>query len=43
MRNFISKEDLNLLMMYDEIDEVLDAVSKWYTRHALNGKRAIPD
>jgi len=39
---FISGEDLDLLIVCDHPDEVIEAVQKWYTKHEVVGKRALP-
>ncbi len=38
---FISKEDLNLLVVCDQIDEIVDTVQKWYRQHEVIGKKAL--
>ena len=41
-KGFISREDLDLLIVCDRPDEVVEAVQKWYTKHEVVGKRALP-
>ena len=41
-KGFISREDLDLLIVCDHPDEVIEAVQKWYTKHEVVGKRALP-
>jgi len=38
---FISKEDLNLLVVCDRIDEVIDTVQKWHRQHEVIGRKAL--
>jgi len=38
----ISEEDLDLLIVCDRPDEVVEAIQKWYTKHEVVGKRALP-
>ena len=38
----ISQEDLDLLIACDQPDEVVEAVDKWYTKHELVGRKALP-
>jgi uncharacterized protein (TIGR00730 family) len=38
----ISQEDLDLLIVCDQPEEVIEAVQKWYTKHEMVGKRALP-
>ena len=41
-KGFISREDLDLLIVCDRPDEVVEAVQHWYTKHEVVGKRALP-
>ena len=41
-REFISEDDLNLLRVCDDVDEVVEAVQRWYVKHEIIGKRALP-
>ena len=41
-REYISPEDLNLLRVSDDIDEVVDIVNSWYTKHEVIGLEALP-
>jgi uncharacterized protein (TIGR00730 family) len=41
-KGFISREDLDLLIVCDQPDEVVEAVQEWYTKHEVVGKRALP-
>lgn len=41
-KGFISKEDLNLLIVCDHPDEVVEAVQRWYTKQEVVGKQALP-
>ena len=40
-RNFISAEDLHLLRVYDDTEEIVDAVRKWCLKQEIVGKSAI--
>jgi uncharacterized protein (TIGR00730 family) len=39
--NFISKEDLQLLRIYDSPEEIVDAVDKWYRKQEIAGKSIV--
>lgn len=41
-RGFISRDDLNLLRICDRPDEVIEAVQRWYTKHEITVKKALP-
>ena len=41
-RGFISEDDLNLLRVCDHPDEVTEAVQRWYTKHEVVGRKALP-
>jgi len=41
VREFISESDLNLLRVCDHIDEVIEAVQKWYIKQEIVGKKAL--
>jgi len=41
-KGFISEEDLDLLIACDHPDEVIEAVQKWYTKHEVVGRKALP-
>ena len=38
----VSQEDLDLLIVCDHPDEVIEAVQKWYTKHEVVGRKALP-
>jgi uncharacterized protein (TIGR00730 family) len=38
----ISQQDLDLLIVCDQPEEVIEAVQRWYTKHEMVGKRALP-
>ena len=40
-RGFISKEDLALLRVYDDIDDIVSAIDRWYKRQEISGHRAL--
>ncbi len=40
-RKLISEEDFDLLRVCDTVDEVIEAVQKWYLRQEIAGKRAL--
>ncbi|HEY83134.1 MAG TPA: TIGR00730 family Rossman fold protein [Dehalococcoidia bacterium] len=40
-RGYISEEDLHLLRVCDDIDEVVDAVRKWYLNQEIAGRKAL--
>ena len=42
VRDFISEGDLNLLRVCDDVDEVVEAVQRWYVKHEIIGKRVLP-
>jgi hypothetical protein len=37
----ISEEDFDLLRVFDDPKEIVDAVVKWYTKHEVTGAKAI--
>jgi len=41
-RGFISRDDLDLLRICDRPDEVIEAVQRWYTKHEITVKKALP-
>ena len=41
-REFISESDLDLLRVCDHVDEVIEAVQRWYSNQELVGKQALP-
>jgi uncharacterized protein (TIGR00730 family) len=41
-RSFISEEDFGLLRVCDSPDEVIEAVQRWYMKHEVVGKKALP-
>ncbi len=41
VREFISESDLNLLRVYDRIDEIIEAVQRWYIKQEIVGKKAL--
>ena len=40
-REYLSEDDLNLLMVCDLPDEVINAVQSWYRKHEVVGRRAL--
>ncbi len=42
-REFISKEDFNLLRVCDRTDEVIEVVQSWHTKQKVIGKKALFD
>ncbi|MFC2034465.1 TIGR00730 family Rossman fold protein [Chloroflexota bacterium] len=40
-KGFISEDDLDLLRVYDEPDEVAEAVKKWHEKQEIIGKKAL--
>ena len=38
---FISEEDLQLLRVYDDTEEIVDAVDKWYRKQEIVGKSIV--
>ncbi len=40
-REFISEEDFNLLRVCDHVDEVVEAVQRWYMRQEVVGRKAV--
>lgn len=40
-REFISEEDFNLLRVCDHVDEVVEAVQRWYVRQEVVGRKAV--
>ena len=40
-REFISEPDLNLLRVCDRVDEVIEAVQKWYIKQEIVGRKAV--
>jgi len=41
VREFISENDLNLLRVCDHIDEIIEAVQRWYIKQEIVGKKAL--
>jgi len=39
--NYISKEDLHLLRVYDDAEEIVDAVRQWYLNQKIAGKSIV--
>ncbi|MBU2535953.1 MAG: TIGR00730 family Rossman fold protein [Chloroflexota bacterium] len=39
--NYISKEDLHLLRVYDDAEEIVDAVRQWYLNQEIAGGSAV--
>jgi hypothetical protein len=39
--NYISKEDLHLLRVYDDTEEIVDAVRQWYRNQKIAGKSIV--
>ena len=39
--NYISKEDLHLLRVYDDTEEIVDAVRQWYLNQKIAGKSIV--
>jgi uncharacterized protein (TIGR00730 family) len=42
VREFISESDLNLLRVCDHVDEIIEAVHRWYFKQEIIGKKALP-
>ena len=42
VREFVSETDLNLLRVCDHIDEIIEAVQRWYIKQEIVGKKALP-
>ena len=40
-RGFISEDDLNLLRVFDNPDEIIEAVKKWYIKQEIVGRKAL--
>ena len=40
-REYVSKEDFDLLRVLDRPDEVVEAIRKWYTVHEVIGREAL--
>jgi uncharacterized protein (TIGR00730 family) len=40
-REFISENDFNLLRVCDRVDEVIEAVQKWYIKQEIVGRKAV--
>ena len=40
-KEFISESDFNLLRVCDNVDEVIEAVQKWYIKHEVVGRKAL--
>ena len=40
-KEFISPDDLNLLIVCDYPDEIIEAVQKWYRKQEVVGRRAL--
>ncbi|MBL7124726.1 MAG: TIGR00730 family Rossman fold protein [Dehalococcoidales bacterium] len=41
VREFVSESDLNLLRVCDHIDEIIEAVQRWYIKQEIVGKKAL--
>jgi len=41
--DYISEEDLNLLRVCDETDELVEAVQRWYVKHEVIARKAVPE
>ena len=41
--NYISKEDLHLLRVYDDTEEIVDAVRQWYRNQKIAGKSIVAE
>ena len=39
--NYISREDLHLLRVYDDTEEIVDAVRQWYRNQKISGKSIL--
>ncbi len=39
--NYISKEDLHLVRVYDDTEEIVDAVRQWYRNQKIAGKSIV--
>ena len=40
-REYISEDDLILLIVCDHPDEVIDAVQRWHVKHEVIGRKAL--
>lgn len=40
-RGFISENDLNLLRVCDNVDDVIEAVQRWYSKQEIIGREAL--
>ncbi|MGB2800058.1 MAG: TIGR00730 family Rossman fold protein [Dehalococcoidia bacterium] len=40
-QEFISEEDFDLLRVYDDADEVVEAVQRWYDKQEVIGRKAV--
>jgi len=40
-QGFISEEDFDLLRVYDDADEVVEAVQRWYDKQKVIGRKAV--
>lgn len=40
-KDFISEEDLDLLMVCDDTDEVIETVRKWFLEQEITGRKAL--
>jgi len=41
VRGYISAEDFNLVRVFDNVDEIVDAVQKWYIKHEVVGRKVL--
>jgi len=41
VREFISESDLDLLRVYDRVDEIVESVQRWYSKQEIVGKKAL--
>jgi len=42
-KGFIAEDDLNLLRVCDDVDEIIEAVQKWYLKREVIGRKALVD
>jgi uncharacterized protein (TIGR00730 family) len=40
-REFVSENDLNLLRVCDHVEEIIEAVQRWYSKQEIVGKQAL--
>lgn len=40
-KGFISADEWKMVRVYDKVDEIVDAVEKWYIKHEIGGRKAF--